>query len=112
LAKPTFATSFKSARSTFQSARPPASAACPELARPTSQSAKSTAPASAQVGLANFQLAKPTFLVSAAAKASSDDLTSLVDWFLKKKSNIMQIKDMHFSNMINKVEDTNILLKF
>jgi hypothetical protein len=28
------------------------------------------------------------------------------------KSNIMQIKDMHFSNMINKVENTNILLKF
>jgi hypothetical protein len=24
----------------------------------------------------------------------------------------MQIKDMHFSNMINKVENTNILLKF
>jgi hypothetical protein len=40
------------------------------------------------------------------------DLTPLVDWFLKKKSNIMQIKDMHFSNMINKVDDTNILLKF
>jgi hypothetical protein len=57
-------------------------------------------------------LAKPTFLVSAAADASSDDLTPLVDWFLKKKSNIMQIKNMHFSNMINKVEDTNILLKF
>ena len=28
------------------------------------------------------------------------------------KSNIMQIKDVHFSNMINKVENTNILLKF
>jgi hypothetical protein len=24
----------------------------------------------------------------------------------------MQIKDMHFSNMVNKVENTNILLKF
>jgi hypothetical protein len=41
-----------------------------------------------------------------------NDLTPLVNWFLEKKSNIMQIKDMHFSNMINKVEDTNILLKF
>jgi hypothetical protein len=43
---------------------------------------------------------------------SSGDFTPLVDWFLEKKSNIMQIKDMHFSNMINKVENTNILLKF
>jgi hypothetical protein len=57
-------------------------------------------------------LAKQTFPVLAAADASSDDLTPLVDWFLEKKSNIMQIKDMHFSNMINKVENTNILLKF
>jgi hypothetical protein len=39
-------------------------------------------------------------------------LTPLVDWFLEKKSNIMQIKDMHFSIMVNKVENTNILLKF
>jgi hypothetical protein len=43
---------------------------------------------------------------------SSSDLTPLVDWFLEKKSKIMQIKDMHFSNMVNKVENTNILLKF
>jgi hypothetical protein len=28
------------------------------------------------------------------------------------KGNIIQIKDMHFSNMINKVQNTNILLKF
>ena len=28
------------------------------------------------------------------------------------KSNIIQIKDMHFSNTINKLENTNILLKF
>jgi hypothetical protein len=110
-AKPT-PTSFKSARSTFQSARPTASTACPESARLPSQSVKPTAPASAQVGLANFELAKPTFSVSAAANASSDDSTPLVDWLLEKKSNIIQIKDMHFSNMINKVEDTNILLKF
>jgi hypothetical protein len=80
------------------------------LAKLTSQSAKPTAPNSAQVGRADFQLAKLTFLVLAAADASSDDLTPLVDWFLE--SNIMQIKDMHFSNMINKVENTNILLKF
>jgi hypothetical protein len=43
---------------------------------------------------------------------SSSDLTPLVDWFLGMKSDIMQIKDMHFSNMINKVENINILLKF
>jgi hypothetical protein len=43
---------------------------------------------------------------------SLGDLTPLVDWFLEKKSNIMQIKDMHVSNMINKVENINILLKF
>jgi hypothetical protein len=48
----------------------------------------------------------------AVADVSSGDLTPLVDWFLEKKSNIMQIKDMHFSNMVNKVENTNILLKF
>jgi hypothetical protein len=42
----------------------------------------------------------------------SNDLTPLVDWFLEKKRNIIQIKDMHLSNMINKVENTNILLKF
>jgi hypothetical protein len=57
-------------------------------------------------------LTKLTFLVLAAANVSLGDLTPLVDWFLKKKSNIMQIKDIHFSNMVNKVEDTNILLKF
>ena len=28
------------------------------------------------------------------------------------KSNVIQIKDVHFSNMINKVQNTNILLKF
>jgi hypothetical protein len=43
---------------------------------------------------------------------SLGELTPLVDWFLGMKSDIMQIKDMHFSNMINKVENTNILLKF
>jgi hypothetical protein len=97
------------ARPTSQLARSTASTACPELANPTSQSAKLTAPTSAQVSL---QSARPTFQVSAANDVSSGDLTPLVDWILEKKSNIMQIKDMHFSNMINKVENTNILLKF
>ena len=40
------------------------------------------------------------------------DLTPLIDWFLEMKSNVIQIKDMHFFNMINKVENTIILLKF
>jgi hypothetical protein len=43
---------------------------------------------------------------------SSDDLASIVDYFLEMKSNVIQIKDIHFSNMINKVQNTNILLKF
>jgi hypothetical protein len=115
-AKPT-PTCSKSARPTApaaysESARPTASAAYPESAKSASQSAKPTTPASAQVGLADFQSAKPTFPVLAAADASSDYLTPLVDWFLEKKSNIMQIKDIHFSNMINKIKNINILLKF
>jgi hypothetical protein len=98
----------KLAKPTVQSARPTAYATCPESARPTSKLAKPTTPAaivtaSAQVGLADSQSARPTFLVPAAADASSGGLTPLVDWFLEKKSNIMQIKDIHFSNMINKV---------
>ena len=96
----------------LESARPTASAAFPESARPTSQLGKPTAPASAQVGLADFQSAKPNFSVSAAANASSDDSAPIVDHSLEMKSNIMQIKDVHFSNMINKVENINILLKF
>jgi hypothetical protein len=82
-AKPTtFATSSKSAR-------PTTFTACPKSARLTSQSAKPTAPASAQVGLAHFQSAKPNFPVPVAANVSLGDLTPLVDWFLEKKSNIM-----------------------
>ena len=56
--------------------------------------------------------AKPTFSVSTAADASSNDSAPIVDHSLEMKSNIMQIKDVHLSNMINKVENTNILLKF
>ena len=40
------------------------------------------------------------------------DLTPLVDWFLEKKSNIIQIKDMHFSSLINKAQGTSILSNF
>jgi hypothetical protein len=93
-------------------------AAYPESARPTSsQSARTTALvaavlASAQVSLANFQSPKPTFSVLAAINASSDNSASIVDDVLEMKSNIIQIKDIHFSNMINKVQNTNILLKF
>ena len=94
-----------------ESARLTTSVAFPELARLTSQSTKPTAPASAQVGLA-VQLAKPTFSISAVVDASSDDSAPIVDHSLEMKSNIMQIKDVHFFNMINKVENTNILLKF
>jgi hypothetical protein len=94
----------ESAKPTLKSAKP--TPACPESARPTSKSARLIAPAaivpvSAQVGL-----------VPAATNVSLDGSTPLVDWFLGMKSNIMQIKDMHFSNMINKVENKNILLKF
>jgi hypothetical protein len=69
-------------------------------------------PISAQVSLADSQSTKPTFPVPVATNVSSDGSTPLVDWFLGMKSKIMQIKDMHFSNMFNKVENTNILLKF
>jgi hypothetical protein len=105
----------ESAELTLKSAKP--TPACPESARPTSKSARLIAPTaivpvSAQVGLADSQSAKPTFPVPAATKVSLDGSTPLVDWFLGMKSNIMQIKDMHFSNMINRVENTNILLKF
>jgi hypothetical protein len=51
-------------------------------------------------------------LVPAAADASSDDSAPIVDHSLELKSNIIQIKDVHFSNIISKVENTNILLKF
>ena len=37
------------------------------------------------------------------------DLTPLVDWFLEMKSNVIQIKDMHFSSLINKAQGTSIL---
>jgi hypothetical protein len=40
------------------------------------------------------------------------DLSLLVDWLLEMKSNTIQIKDMHFSSLINKVQDINSLLKF
>jgi hypothetical protein len=112
-ARPTTPTAYsESARLISQWARLTTSAACPESAKSASQSAKLTAPASAQVSLTDFQSAKPTFPVLAAADVSLGDLTPLVDWFLEKKSNIMQIKDTDFSNMVNKVENTNILLKF
>jgi hypothetical protein len=67
--------------------------------------------ASAQVSLADFQSPKPTFSVPAAIDASSDNSASIVDDVLEMKSNIIQIKDIHF-NMINKVQNTNIFLKF
>jgi hypothetical protein len=93
-----------------ESARPPASAACPELARLTAPAAFVLA--SAQVGLADSQSAKLSFLVPVAIDASSDDLAPIVDHSIEMKSNIIQIRDVHCSNMINKVENTNILFKF
>jgi hypothetical protein len=62
-------------------------------------------PASAHVDLADSQSAKPTFSVPAAADVSSDDSVPIVDYSLETKSNIIQIKDVHFSNMINRVEN-------
>jgi hypothetical protein len=102
----------ESARPTTQLVRPTASTACLESVRPTFQSTKLTVSASARVSLADFQSAKLTFSVLAAVDASSDDSAPIVDCSLEMKSNIIQIKDLHFSNMINKVENTNILLKF
>ena len=37
------------------------------------------------------------------------DLTPLVDWFLEMKSKVIQIKDMHFSSLINKAQGTSTL---
>ena len=122
----------KSAKPTIQLAKPAASAANSESARPAPQSAKPTAPgtflesarptpmsvkpttpaASAQVGLADIELAEPTPSVSAAADASLDDSAHIVDHPQDKKNHIIQIKDIHLSDVINKVQDTNILLKF
>jgi hypothetical protein len=51
-------------------------------------------------------------LVPTAADMSSDDLAPIVDRSLEMKSHIIQIKDVHLSDMINKVQNTNILLKF
>ena len=39
----------------------------------------------------------------------SGDLTPLVDWFLEIKNNVIQIKDMHFSSLINNAQGTSIL---
>jgi hypothetical protein len=50
-------------------------------------------------------------LVPAAVDASLDD-SALVDRSSEIKNHIIQIKDIHFSDMINKVQNTNILLKF
>jgi hypothetical protein len=95
----------KSAKPTSQSARPTTHAASHESAKPSASTA------SAQIGLADSQSAKPIYLVSAAADASLDDST-LVDRSLEIKNHIIQNKDIHFSDMINKVQNTNILLKF
>jgi hypothetical protein len=93
------------AKKTSQSARPTTHAASHESAKPSASTA------SAQIGLADSQSAKPIYLVSAAADASLDDST-LVDRSLEIKNHIIQNKDIHFSDMINKVQNTNILLKF
>lgn len=57
-------------------ARPTASVACPESARPTAPTV--IVPASAQVGLADSQSAKPTLSVPAVANASSGDSAPIV----------------------------------
>jgi hypothetical protein len=56
--------------------------------------------------------ARPVPLVPAAADASLDDSAPVLDYFLEMKGNIMQIKDMYFSSMINKVQSTSILPNF
>jgi hypothetical protein len=83
-----------------------------ESARSTLTPAKpSASTASTQIGLADSQLAKPISLVPAVADASLDDST-LIDRSSEIKNHIIQIKDIHFFNMINKVQNTNIFLKF
>jgi hypothetical protein len=95
----------KSTELTLKSAKP--TATCHELARLTSQSARATTPvlASAQVSLAVL-----TFSVLATADASLDNSASIVDDVLEMKSNIIQIKNIHFSNMINK--NSNLVILF
>jgi hypothetical protein len=66
------------------------------LARPTAPAAL---PASAQVSLADFLSAKPTFSIPTNVEVLLGDLTPLIDWFLEMKSNV--INDMHFSSLIN-----------
>jgi hypothetical protein len=58
-------------------------------------------------------LAKPISFIPAAIDASLDDST-LVDRSSETKNHIIQINYIHFSDMImiNKVQNTNILLKF
>jgi siroheme synthase len=103
----------KSARPTThaacsESARSTTHAASHESARPTLTPARLSAyTASAQIGLTDSQSAKPISLVTATADASLDD-SALVDRSSEIKNHIIQIKDIHFSDMINKVQNTNI----
>jgi hypothetical protein len=55
------------------------------------------------------QPAKPTSSHTAGADASLDNSAPVVDCFLEMKNNIIQIKDLHFSDMIHKVQSTSIL---
>jgi hypothetical protein len=56
-------------------------------------------------------LVKPISLVPAAADVSLND-SALVDHSSEIKNHIIKIKDIHFSDMINKIQNINILLKF
>jgi hypothetical protein len=72
-----------------------------------------------------LMLARPISPISAINNDSLDDLAPIVDkvfsmdfeeaivgYFLGIRSNIIQTKYIHFSNMINKVYNTNMLLNF
>jgi hypothetical protein len=55
------------------------------------------------------QPAKPTSSHTAGADASLDNSAPVVDCFLEMKNNIIQIKDLHFSDMIDKVQSTSMV---
>jgi hypothetical protein len=80
-----------------------------------------------QAVLANLESTRLVYLVPAVSDASLDGLALVVDnvvsvdskecsieqatigHFLKLRSKTIQIKDMYFSNIINKVQSTSIL---
>jgi len=96
-----------STRLTDQSARSTNSADCHKSAKLTAPAART----SAQISLTDFESAKPVSPIPTAVDASLDDSAPVVDRALETKSHITRIKDIHFSSMINRLQDTSILPK-